>query len=108
MRDVDGLFVRYRTTEPLVEHSVEFGEYLGIQPRYADSTDIGGGSFEAYVHHAHARGRRRPLRGGADRLRLAPAESAQPLDARGGGRLQSLRPVRGAVRHPARPSANTP
>jgi acetyl-CoA acetyltransferase len=53
VRDVDGLFVRYRTTEPLVEHSVEFGEYLGIQPRYADSTDIGGGSFEAFVHHAH-------------------------------------------------------
>ena len=51
-KDVDGLFVRYRSTEPLVEHSVELGEYLGIQPRYADSTDIGGGSFEAYVHHA--------------------------------------------------------
>ena len=52
MRDVDGLFVRYRSTEPLVEHSVELGEYLGVRPRYADSTDIGGGSFEAYVHHA--------------------------------------------------------
>jgi acetyl-CoA acetyltransferase len=52
VRDVDGLFVRYRSTEPLVEHSVEFGEYLGVRPRYADSTDIGGGSFEAYVHHA--------------------------------------------------------
>ena len=51
-RDVDGLFVRYRTTEPLVEHSVEFGEFMGIRPRFADSTDIGGGSFEAYVHHA--------------------------------------------------------
>src|SRR5436309_1889340 len=51
-RDVDGLFVRYRTTEPLVEHTVEFGEYIGIRPRYADSTDIGGGSFEAFVHHA--------------------------------------------------------
>jgi acetyl-CoA acetyltransferase len=51
-KDVDGLFVRYRSTEPLVEHSVELGEYLGIQPRYADSTDIGGGSFEAFVHHA--------------------------------------------------------
>ena len=52
VRDVDGLFVRYRSTEPLVEHSVELGEYLGVRPRYADSTDIGGGSFEAYVHHA--------------------------------------------------------
>src|SRR2546425_212051 len=51
-RDVDGLFVRYRSGEPLVQHSVELGEYLGIQPRYADSTDLGGGSFEAFAHHA--------------------------------------------------------
>jgi acetyl-CoA acetyltransferase len=50
--DVDGLFVRYRSSEPVIHHSVELGEYLGIQPRYADSTDIGGGSFEAFVHHA--------------------------------------------------------
>ncbi|HZS32328.1 MAG TPA: acetyl-CoA acetyltransferase [Methylomirabilota bacterium] len=54
LRDVDGLFVRYRSSEPLVEPTVEFGEYVGIRPRYADSTDIGGGSFEAYVHHALA------------------------------------------------------
>jgi acetyl-CoA acetyltransferase len=52
LRDVDGIFARYRTGEPMIEHSVELGEYLGIQPRYADSTDIGGCSFEAYVHHA--------------------------------------------------------
>jgi acetyl-CoA acetyltransferase len=52
LRDVDGLFVRYRSTEPLIEHSVELGEYLGLQPRYADTTDIGGCSFEAYIHHA--------------------------------------------------------
>jgi acetyl-CoA acetyltransferase len=51
-RDVDGLFVRYRTSEPLVEHTVELGEYMGVQPRFADSTDIGGASFEAYIHHA--------------------------------------------------------
>ena len=51
-RDVDGLFVRYRTDEAYAEHTVELGEYLGIQPRFADSTDIGGCSFEAYIHHA--------------------------------------------------------
>ena len=34
------------------EGSVQVGEYLGIQPRYADSSDLGGGSFEAFVHHA--------------------------------------------------------
>ena len=34
------------------EGSVQVGEYLGLQPRYADSSDMGGGSFEAFVHHA--------------------------------------------------------
>jgi len=48
--DVDGLFVRTRGIEP----SVEVAEYLGIQPRYTDSTDVGGCSFEAYVNHAMA------------------------------------------------------
>jgi len=48
LRDVDGLFVNYMGEEG----SVRVGEYLGIQPRYADSSDLGGGSFEAFVHHA--------------------------------------------------------
>ena len=32
--------------------SVEVAEYLGIRPRYTDSTQIGGSSFEAHVGHA--------------------------------------------------------
>ena len=48
LKDVDGLFVNYMGEEG----SVQVGEYLGIQPRYADSSDLGGGSFEAFVHHA--------------------------------------------------------
>jgi acetyl-CoA acetyltransferase len=48
LRDVDGLFVNYMGEEG----SVQVGEYLGIQPRYADSTDLGGAAFEAFVHHA--------------------------------------------------------
>jgi acetyl-CoA acetyltransferase len=48
LKDVDGLFVNYMGEEG----SVQVGEYLGIQPRYADSSDMGGGSFEAFVHHA--------------------------------------------------------
>jgi acetyl-CoA acetyltransferase len=48
LRDVDGIFA-HRMGE---EGTVRVGEYLGIQPRYADSTDLGGASFEAYVHHA--------------------------------------------------------
>jgi acetyl-CoA acetyltransferase len=48
LKDVDGLFVNYMGEEG----SVQVGEYLGIEPRYADSSDLGGGSFEAFVHHA--------------------------------------------------------
>jgi acetyl-CoA acetyltransferase len=48
LRDVDSLFVNYMGEEG----SVQVGEYLGVHPRYADSTDVGGGSFEAFVHHA--------------------------------------------------------
>lgn len=48
LRDVDGLFVNYMGEEG----SVQVAEYLGIQPRYSDSTDLGGAAFEAFVHHA--------------------------------------------------------
>lgn len=48
LSDVDGLFVNYMGEEG----SVQVGEYLGIQPRYADSSDLGGAAFEAFVHHA--------------------------------------------------------
>jgi len=48
LRDVDGIFVNYMGEEG----SVQVGEYLGIRPRYADSSDMGGGSFEAFIHHA--------------------------------------------------------
>ncbi|WP_261566535.1 acetyl-CoA acetyltransferase [Frankia gtarii] len=47
--DVDGLFgVLSRHVLP----SVDIGEYLGIRPRYTDSTMIGGSSFVSYLHHA--------------------------------------------------------
>jgi acetyl-CoA acetyltransferase len=48
LSDVDGVFA-HRMGE---EGSVQVGEYLGLNPRYADSTDFGGASFEAFVHHA--------------------------------------------------------
>lgn len=48
-KDVDGIFVNYMGEEG----SVQVGEYLGItEPRFVDSTDIGGASFVAFVHHA--------------------------------------------------------
>src|SRR5215216_1516301 len=48
LKDVDGIFVNYMGHEG----SVQVGEYLGVQPRYADSSDMGGGSFEVFCHHA--------------------------------------------------------
>jgi acetyl-CoA acetyltransferase len=48
IKDVDGIFVNYLG----VESSVQAGEYFGIQPRYMDSSDLGGAAFEVYVHHA--------------------------------------------------------
>jgi acetyl-CoA acetyltransferase len=48
--DVDALFTNYMGEEG----TVQLGEYLGVMPRYADSTDLGGAAFEAFVHHAVA------------------------------------------------------
>jgi len=50
MSDVDGLFVNYMGEEG----SVQVGEYLGIQPSYADSSDLGGAAFVAFLGHASA------------------------------------------------------
>jgi acetyl-CoA acetyltransferase len=48
LADVDGLFV----ASPM--GSVELAEYLGIQPRYTDTTSLGGSSYEVHVEHAAA------------------------------------------------------
>ncbi len=50
LRDVDAVFTNYMGEEG----SVQLGEYLGLQPRYAESSDMGGASFEFFVHHAIA------------------------------------------------------
>jgi acetyl-CoA acetyltransferase len=50
LKDVDAIFVNYMGEEG----SVQVGEYLGVRPRYADSTDMGGATFEAFVGHAIA------------------------------------------------------
>lgn len=54
--DVDGLFVAGLWGVPGLGSfsSAVVGEYLGIQPKYTDSTQIGGSSFEAHVGHAAA------------------------------------------------------
>src|SRR5260221_5553984 len=53
IRDVDGLFTTI-ITEGGEFPSMAMAEYMGIRPRYTDSTSIGGSSFVAYVEHAAA------------------------------------------------------
>ena len=48
LKDVDAVFTNYMGEEG----SVQLGEYLGLRPRYAESSDLGGASFEFFVHHA--------------------------------------------------------
>lgn len=50
LKDVDGLCVNYMGEEG----SVQVAEYLGITPRWSDSTDLGGAAFEAQVLKAMA------------------------------------------------------
>ena len=47
--DVDGLA---SCTGAMMMPSVELAEYLGIQPRWTESTQTGGSSFEIHVEHA--------------------------------------------------------
>jgi acetyl-CoA acetyltransferase len=49
--DVDGLFA---ASTQLPWASVTLGDALGIVPRYSDSTQLGGGSVLAHLHHARA------------------------------------------------------
>ncbi len=49
--DVDGVFTTIITDGGQFS-SMMMAEYLGITPRYTDSTSIGGSSFVAYVEHA--------------------------------------------------------
>src|SRR5262245_48267245 len=48
--DVDGLFSAGGDT---FAPSMAIGEYLGIRPRFTDSTNIGGSSFVAHAGHAY-------------------------------------------------------
>jgi acetyl-CoA acetyltransferase len=50
LSDVDGLF----TSGAGFAASLQVAEYLGIQPKYTDSTSVGGSSFVIHVEHAAA------------------------------------------------------
>ena len=51
IKDVDGIFTNI-ITEGGQFSSMMMAEYMGITPRYTDSTSIGGSSFVVYVEHA--------------------------------------------------------
>ena len=51
MKDVDGLFGAATQSRMI---TLALREYLGIQPRYGDSTYLGGSSFMTHVAHAQA------------------------------------------------------
>src|SRR5918996_380285 len=46
--DVDGLF----SCGADIMHPLILGEYLGLRPGYVDGTQVGGSSWEFFVHHA--------------------------------------------------------
>jgi len=51
LSDVDGVFAAgLQTFMP----TLSLCEYLGLQPRYTDSTQVGGGTFIAHLNHAQA------------------------------------------------------
>ena len=51
LKDVDGLFAAMSQSRMV---ALSTAEYLGIQPSYFDSTQIGGSSFMAHITHAQA------------------------------------------------------
>ena len=51
LSDIDGLFV---STSQSRMAAMGVSEYLGLRPRYFDSTQIGGSSFMAHITHAQA------------------------------------------------------
>ncbi|WDL97686.1 acetyl-CoA acetyltransferase [Alicyclobacillus sp. ALC3] len=56
LKDVDGILTTgmWGIPGPGTFPSMLMAEYLGIQPKFSDSTNIGGASFEAHVGHAAA------------------------------------------------------
>ncbi len=46
--EVDGLF----SCGGDLRHGMMLAEYMGLRPRYSDSTQVGGSSWEFFVHHA--------------------------------------------------------
>jgi acetyl-CoA acetyltransferase len=82
--DVDGLFA---ASSQLPMATLNLGEELRISPRYTDSTNIGGSSFEAHVQHARA-----ALEGGLCSVALIAYGSTQRSVGRSRSSVQEISP----------------
>lgn len=51
LREIDGVFA---AGLQLFMPTLSLSEYLGLTPRYSDSTQVGGGAFIAHLNHAQA------------------------------------------------------
>jgi acetyl-CoA acetyltransferase len=88
--DVDGLFA---ASTQLPWASVNLGEWLGVQPRYSDSTQLGGSSFMAHLHHAAL-----AIAGGACEVALVAYGSTQRSVGRAKASVQEIDPAEAPYR----------
>ena len=95
--DVDGLFA---ASTQLPWASVNLGERLGVQPRYSDSTMLGGASPMAHLHHAAL-----AIAGGACEVALIAYGSAQRSLGREGAPPREVDPAEAPYR-PLNPVAS--
>ena len=51
-KDVDAIFTNYMPELGAMNGSAQVGEYLGVHPKIANCSDMGGAAFEFFVHHA--------------------------------------------------------
>ncbi len=90
LSEVDGLFAA-STQLPMA--TLNLGEYLRIQPRYSDSTQVGGSSFVAHLQHAGA-----AISAGLCEVALIAYGSTQRLAGRASASVQELDPYEAAYR----------
>jgi acetyl-CoA acetyltransferase len=88
--DVDGLLA---ASTQLPWASVSLGEFLGVQPRYSDSTQLGGSSFMAHLHHAAL-----AITGGACEVAVIGYGSTQRSVGRAKASVQEIDPAEAPYR----------
>jgi len=89
LADVDGIAA---CTGGTMMPTLELAEYLGIQPRWTDSTQTGGSSFETHVEHAAAA----IAHGLCEVVVVAYAQTPKSTFKRGGQKFLSGGPQHGA------------